>query len=245
MAKPNLWNPLVCGGTPLPLPFVLTIKLIAGATLLSGGQTHWALLAPIAIALLSSAVAVPAAIRAFLAWACVLGGAAALCVPGVPSLYGYAALVSALAIVEWPKEMTVIYDADCGICNASRRFWHRVDFERAYDWRPFQSGVGKRWNIPIEALRERAHFIADDGVSAGFRAVKRIFLYNPATYFLMLLAVAAPPDGWILYRQIVAPLALFVFTRPFEPIGEAAYMWVARNRYRLSSEGACALPPKQ
>jgi predicted DCC family thiol-disulfide oxidoreductase YuxK len=257
--RPPLWNPLVCGGTPLPVRVVLTWKLIAWAALLSGEARRIPEWEPAALALLLTPFALgvaaaaagsrqflPDRLRPYLVWTTLAIGSAMVCLPrGGSLLEGYVVLAAALLFVRWPRELTVIYDADCGICNASRRFWQRVDFERAFHWAPFQSRVGDRWNIPVEALRERAHVVAGDRITAGFRAVKRVFQYNPVTWFLVALVVAAPPNEWLLYRRIVVAILLLVFSRPFEPVGEAAYRWVARNRYRLSADGACALPPKQ
>jgi predicted DCC family thiol-disulfide oxidoreductase YuxK len=237
MARLGRWNPLVCGGWAAPAPVVLAAKLVALAWLLSGEAGLWLALAGIvAAALLRWRLGPPpAGFRPYLIWGNVLLQAAVLAFGGPPLLpYACAMLAATPLAARWPREMTVIYDGDCGICNASRRLWSRLDFERAFTWLPFQSGAGARWNIPVEALRQRAHFIADGSITSGYRAVKRIVLYNPVTHFLALALIAAPPNDWALYRQIMVVALLLPFAPPLEPVGVAVYNWVARNR-------ACAL----
>ena len=43
---------------------------------------------------------------------------------------------------------------------------------------------------------------------------------------------------WIF--RVLAAMLLVVFLPPFEPIGNAVYRWVARNRHRLGS-GECSI----
>jgi predicted DCC family thiol-disulfide oxidoreductase YuxK len=295
------WNPLVCGGTSLPAPKLLSAKLISLALLLTGTlhsiSTPERFLMPVqagviavtAALLLNRLVRVAAGVLCFtlvwLAWApvmrlwetnlpllllvCISSLVLFVCMsfPSIrsnaiwlnvllhaalilwggffPPVFSLAMLAASLAFVPWPREMIVIYDGDCGICTASKRWWSKIDFDHAYAWFPNQSGIGSRWSIRLEALEQRAHFICDGQIEAGFRAVKRMFLYNPVTYVAMLLAVAAPPDGWLLYRRIVVVLCLGFFGPPFERAWEALYLWIARNRYRLSSNGACATGSKR
>lgn len=158
-------------------------------------------------------------------------------------MFFYGMQSAVLVFVGWPRELVVIYDGDCGICNRIRLWLDRVDFDRQFQWAPLQSGIGDRWGIPREALVERLHLVADGGISSGFRACKLILLYNPAFFLLVDALIAAPPVDWVWYRRIVVAVLLAFFFPLFNPIGEWVYGWVARNRYRLSNEGACAVEP--
>jgi predicted DCC family thiol-disulfide oxidoreductase YuxK len=72
-----------------------------------------------------------------------------------------------------------------------------------------------------------------------------MLLYHPAFYLVVAVLLAAPGNviwaSW--WRRIVVGLLLAFFFPVFNPIGELVYDWVARNRYRLSSGGACAVEP--
>lgn len=157
------------------------------------------------------------------------------------TMFFFAMQAAVLVFIGWPKELTVIYDGDCGICNRIRRWLDRVDFDRQFVWLPLQSGIGERWGIPRDALVERLHLVADGQVSSGFRACKLILLYNPAFLLLVDAALAAPPNDWVWYRRVVVALLMAFFFPLFNPVGERVYQWVAANRYRFSNEGACAV----
>jgi predicted DCC family thiol-disulfide oxidoreductase YuxK len=159
------------------------------------------------------------------------------------TMFFYAMEAAVLAFVAWPRELIVIYDGECGICNDIRRWWSKLDFDGAYLWRPLQSDVGARFGIARAALEERLHFVADGRVYAGFHACKMILLYNPVTSLLLVTMIALPPEDWRWWRRVAAGLALAFFLPAFNAVGERAYAWVARNRHRFSSSGACAIDP--
>ena len=160
------------------------------------------------------------------------------------TMFFYAMEAAVLAFVAWPREMTVIFDGDCGICNDIRRWWSRLDFDGAYRWATFQSGAGDRWGIARGALEERLHFVVDGRVYTGFRACKMMLLYNPALYLAIAAVIALPPGEWRLWRRVWVALLLAFFFPAFGFVGEAVYGWVARNRHRVSNSGACAIEPK-
>lgn len=163
------------------------------------------------------------------------------------TMFFYAMESAVLAFVVWPREKIVIYDGDCGICNKIRRRMESVDFDKAFQWTPLQTGAGARFGISRSAAEDRLHLVADGKVSSGFRACKLILLYNPAFLLAVGFALAAPPADWAWYRRLVAGALLAFFFPMFDAVGDAVYNWVARNRYRFSSEGACALdlPPSK
>jgi predicted DCC family thiol-disulfide oxidoreductase YuxK len=163
------------------------------------------------------------------------------------NMFFYAMEAAMLSFVAWPREKLVIYDGDCGICNKIRRWLQRVDFEQppAFAWRTLQSGAGKPFGITRQALEQRLHAVFDGRVYAGFRACKMILLYNPVLYLALAVLLAAPPGNWIWYRRILVAALLAFFFPPFNFIGERVYNWVAANRHRFSSDGACAVEPGQ
>jgi predicted DCC family thiol-disulfide oxidoreductase YuxK len=159
------------------------------------------------------------------------------------TMFFYAMEAAMLAFVAWPPEMTVIFDGECGICRKIRRWMSRVDFDGAVRWEPLQSGIGARWGIGREALEESLHLVAGGRVTNGFRACKGILLYNPAFYLVATALIALAPAGvaGVWWRRLFVA-ALIAFLLPvFNPVGEAVYRWVARNRHRFSNEGACAV----
>ena len=156
------------------------------------------------------------------------------------TMFYYAMLASYLVFVPWPKEkLTVLYDGDCGFCEATRRFFERLDFDRVYDWRPFQGGAGDRWGIARQELKRAAFVVAGGRAYGGFRAFKAITLYNPVTYFVLALLLTLPGDGPSTFRHVVAGLAILLYLPAFEIVGEPIYQFVARNRHRLPGEKSC------
>ena len=162
------------------------------------------------------------------------------------NMFFYATEAAVLAFVTWPRELIVVFDGDCGICNRIREWMQRVDFAGAFSWQTLQSGIGDRFGIPRAAVEERLHLLADGRIASGFRACKLIILYHPAFYLIVTFLLAAPGNAaWASWwRRVVVALLLALFFPLFNPIGERVYDWVARNRYRFSSGGgACAVEP--
>ena len=77
-------------------------------------------------------------------------------------LFLYVAPIAYFAFARWPRTTTeVIYDGDCGICAKTKRWFEALDFEGAFRWTTFQSGVGDRFGISREALANRLHVVVD------------------------------------------------------------------------------------
>lgn len=227
------WNPLRALPAPLPVPALIAAKLTAFLLLRHGGL---AVLSPtgLAVALLTLTVFLNRAIRP----ACFLLGALALLSSpqAVTTFAGCLLILLALwprRFPAWPSGLIVIYDGDCGICRRIRHALSRVDFDHLFSWQPFQSGIGDRWSIPRHQLEQRLHLIAAGRITAGFRAVKLILLYNPAFLLLVGLFLIALPVDWIWSRRLAAAILFAFFFPAFNPIGERVYLWVARNRSRL------------
>jgi len=138
-----------------------------------------------------------------------------------------AVLASWLAMQDWPEKVTVWYDGDCGFCDRIRRFFHRWDLEKLQRWSPFER--------PEQSIR----VMMAGRVHTGFAAVKAIVGSNPLTYFAIAVVLS-----FLHYRWLGAVL-LLIMSPLIVPVGELAYRWVARNRYRMpGSSGACAIPPQ-
>ncbi len=161
------------------------------------------------------------------------------------NMFFYAMEAAVLAFVTWPKELIVIFDGECGICNRIRERLTQLDFENAFSWHTLQSGLGDRFSIARAALEERLHLAADGRISSGFHTCKLILLYSPAFFLAVTLLLAVPGTAaWASWwRRILVALILAFFFPLFNPIGERVYNWVARNRHRVSTGGACAVEP--
>ncbi len=146
----------------------------------------------------------------------------------------YAVLACYLVFAAWPTApLVVIYDGECGFCNLSRQWVSRADFDRIYDWRPFQSGVGAAYGIPTPALEEKVHAIAAGRVYAGFRAFRAMTLFNPAVYLTAAVVLAALGVWAPAWRDGLFAALVVLFSPLAYPLGEAAYNWVARNRHLM------------
>ncbi|MBM3737111.1 MAG: DUF393 domain-containing protein [Acidobacteria bacterium] len=157
------------------------------------------------------------------------------------TMFFYVMEAMVLAFVTWPRELLVLFDGDCGICNDIRRWWGRMDFDRVSDWQPFQRGAGDRFGIAREALEQRVHVAVDGRIYAGFRACKMVLLYNPAMYLVLAALIALPPESWRTWRRLLVAGVMAFFFPAFNFVGELVYNWVARNRYRFSNQGACTV----
>jgi predicted DCC family thiol-disulfide oxidoreductase YuxK len=158
-------------------------------------------------------------------------------------VFFYAMPICYLAFVEWPRSNpTVLYDGDCGFCFRTRGWMERFDLEKLFIWIPFQQAKDLH-GISPDDLRKRLYLVADEKKYSGFGAFKMMLLYNPLTYFAMLIALMMPQSMYLHHRSWVAVLLLLFFSPLFVPVGEAAYALVARNRHRILSGETCVLEP--
>jgi predicted DCC family thiol-disulfide oxidoreductase YuxK len=158
------------------------------------------------------------------------------------TMFFYATQAALLMFVTWPRQQwLVLYDGDCGFCKQSKGWVERFDFEGLLAWQPYQSGAGRAYGISDAEASERVYLVAGSKIYSGFQAFRMMLLFNPVTYFVIAVLIAAPPGNAVLYRRIVVTGLLVFFLPPFAPIGEWAYGLVARNRYRLSANSACAV----
>src|SRR5947209_20100163 len=120
---------------------------------------------------------------------------------------------------------TVLYDSDCGVCNRVRRIVEALDWLGTMRWVPNRSAEAERFGIPQEHLDHAVYLISDGRQAAGFRAVQRVLTRLPLAWMIAALVVAKRPWTAVLFAFLLSPIA--------EPVGQPAYDWVARNRYRL------------
>jgi len=119
---------------------------------------------------------------------------------------------------------TVIFDADCGLCQRTRRVVETLDWLGSMRWLAQQDPVAASFGIPREALEKSVYLVTREGRKYhSFDAVKQVILRLPVAYLAGGAALAKTP--WA-----ALPIALF-FSPLFQPAGEAGYDWVAANRY--------------
>jgi predicted DCC family thiol-disulfide oxidoreductase YuxK len=180
-------------------------------------------------------------------WASLLFQSSLMLVSGTTfNMFFYATQAALLMFVEWPRSRwLVLYDGDCGFCNHSKRWVERFDLEGLLDFQPYQLGAGRAHGISEADASERLYLVAGSKIYSGFRAFRMMLLFNPLTYFAMAILIAALPGEAALYRRIVVAALLAFFLPPFAPVGEWVYGLVARNRYRLAANSACATPSQR
>ena len=158
------------------------------------------------------------------------------------TMFFYAMTASMLAFASWPTSpMLVIFDGDCGFCALSKRWVERFDLENVLDWRPYQSGAGKRYGITDADASQRIYLINGDRIYSGFSAFKMMVLCNPISYLLTYTVLAAPGAGDSRFRNVVVAILLLLFSPFFRPVGDALYALVARNRRSLVSNSNCSI----
>ena len=150
-----------------------------------------------------------------------------------------------LAFLPWPKsKMEVIFDGDCGFCDWCREQISRLDLENVFAWIPYQTGRGRAFGITDEMASARLQLITVEGkVLSGFHAVRRMLVYLPVFWLALCALIAfAPAPIASLWRRTIVAGALFFFSPLANPLGVAAYDFVARNRHRIFPGRACKLP---
>jgi predicted DCC family thiol-disulfide oxidoreductase YuxK len=121
---------------------------------------------------------------------------------------------------------TVIFDADCGVCQRTRRAIEMLDWFGAMRWLPQQDAAALEFGIPRDALEKSMYLITRRGRAyRGFDAVQQILLRLPVSYAVAALAIRKAP--------VLAAALAFFFSPVFKPAGDRAYTWIASNRYRL------------
>ena len=147
----------------------------------------------------------------------------------------FACQIALLAFIEWPpKPVIVIWDGECGFCAQTKSWMQRFDWDGILEWVPQQSNIGDRWGISRDALKNAMYSVSSSTIRQGYSAWRAMVVWLPVFWYTALLAVVLAP------RPAVVALLLFL-TPLSNPIGEAVYRWVARNRHRFGDQ-TCALP---
>src|SRR5579863_107288 len=113
----------------------------------------------------------------------------------------------------------VLYDSQCEVCQAGVSWLRLLDRHHRTQCLPLDPGLTARLGLNIEACTQQLHVVTPRGVAVGWKAVAHLARLFPPTWLMGALG-AVPPFRWA---------------------GEAAYGWLARNRYALSKcrGGAC------
>jgi predicted DCC family thiol-disulfide oxidoreductase YuxK len=157
-------------------------------------------------------------------------------------VFFYVMPISYLTFVAWPRSKgIVLYDGDCGFCTRVRRLMERFDIEGLFSWKPFQFADDLH-GISEDALRQRLYVVMENKKYSGFAAFKIMALYNPLTYFVLLLPLLLPQGVFFHHRSWLVVTFLLLFSPVFAPVGEALYAWIARNRYRIPTRESCPAP---
>jgi predicted DCC family thiol-disulfide oxidoreductase YuxK len=156
-------------------------------------------------------------------------------------IFVYIMPIAYLAFAEWPRpKVQVLYDGDCGFFTSTRGFMERLDLEGLFKWEPFQQARDLH-GIPVEALSERLYLVAGEKKYSGFAAFRMMALYNPLTYFVMLLTLVGPQSLYFHHRSLLGVFYFLIFSPPFIAVGEMVYSVIARNRHSIFPSGNCAV----
>lgn len=127
--------------------------------------------------------------------------------------------------------LLVLFDGVCGFCNRSVRFLLVHDHAERFRFAPLQSDearrLGERHGFDVSDL-DTVYLIEDYGGPC-----ERVQARSAAVF--AALAALGSPWNWLR--------ALAWLPRP---LTDAAYRWVARNRYRLfGRRDSCPIPPPE
>ena len=118
--------------------------------------------------------------------------------------------------------LIVIWDCECGLCRRFMVACRRLDWLDRLEWRCRQEeALYRRFPSLSEEMTQRSMVVLVPGREgrplAGIGAVRQVFLHLPLLF----------------------PIALLLWLPGLSHLGEWAYYWVARNRYRLG--GSCRI----
>ncbi len=112
--------------------------------------------------------------------------------------------------------LAVIYDGQCVICTQSKRFYSALDWFKRIEFLDLHQPETLHQRFPqisYEAAMGQMHLIAPDGsILAGFPAVKHMLKVLPLTF----------------------PVWLLLNLPGMDFLGNRAYRFIARNRYRIN-----------
>ena len=117
------------------------------------------------------------------------------------------------------------YDGDCGFCTLSVRFLAIMDFFRKVTWTDFRALPEPPLDLTWGDLEAAAYLEIGSVSTAVATASDERSKHYRGFYAVRMLTLRLPP---------LFPLAAILWLPGVNRIGEAAYAWVASNRYRIS-----------
>ncbi|GGB06386.1 thiol-disulfide oxidoreductase [Brucella endophytica] len=118
----------------------------------------------------------------------------------------------------------MVFDGFCAFCSAQVQFVLRIDCAGAIRFTTIQSPYGR-------LLAARFDIDPDDPSTFLFFDHGQALQASEAV--IAMLGRLPPPLRWLRFIRVVP-----------RPIRDAAYRWIARNRYRLfGRRAACMVPP--
>lgn len=154
-------------------------------------------------------------------------------------------VLSYLTIMPWPTTtIKVLYDGDCGFCERTKSFMKKLDFDNLFNWTAFQF-ASDHHGLTQDQLKDKLHLIVDGKVLSGFKAFRAMVIYNPLShlFFIILVAFFSPAGGFPTQVKILLGSLLLLVSPIFIPVGEAAYSFIAKRRYKLmGATDACEIP---
>jgi predicted DCC family thiol-disulfide oxidoreductase YuxK len=145
------------------------------------------------------------------------------------------------AFVSWPQEpIIVIWDGSCGFCSRTKQWIERIDPDPMFRWMAQQTGIGDQFGLTRAQLREAMFAAGDKWVLRGYFAWKRMMLHLAIFWSSAVIGIALAPGA--AGKRIAVALLLAFLTPLMNPLGVAAYGWVARHRHELLPGETCELP---
>jgi len=134
-------------------------------------------------------------------------------------LFFYAASAATLAFVSWPAApVQVAYDEQRPSLLRLLHAYERSDVERAFVLQPQAASSSAALQVSVGST-----------LYINFRALKALVLYNPLTYFALLLVLVAPDVLHV--RRWIALLALLALSPVTNPLGEFLFQrWIRTSQ---------------
>ena len=123
------------------------------------------------------------------------------------------------------RMLTVIYDGDCGFCQATVEVIKKLDWFQRFNFAPFQKeGVLKKHNSLTKEMCEKEIYLCEENRDkkkyyGGYDAFKIMSLYIPVTFLI----------SWFFFLPGVVQM------------GRSSYKKIASNRHLISLNKKCQI----
>lgn len=133
------------------------------------------------------------------------------------------------------QQDTVFFDRDCGFCQRSVTAIDALDWLRLLRFVPLQSSEARNLKLAESDSLSQMVLARAGHQWGGWRAFKRILFRLPLFYAVVAAPLFAASIGsWFRVASLgVALLAALALSPIGNPVGDALYLWIARNRHRL------------